>query len=111
MLFNDGKENRPSFKREHLIHCQLVGVFGASETLFSQDYHNWNGKGDISYKTKGKKKVTYTGRDLGVNSDFEDDLVVTSDGVFKGSTNLPTDRPAPDAKLVPLNSDNRTIIG
>ena len=94
-----------------MIHCQLVGIFGSSETMFSQDYYNWTGKGDICFKSKGKKKVTFSGRDLGVNSDFDGESVITADGIFTGTGNLPSDRPAPDARLTPLRCENRTIIG
>ena len=110
-LFNDGKVNRPSFKREHLVHCQLVGVYGVSETMFSQDYHIWEGKGDICFKTKGKKKVTFTGRDIGVDTEFEDNAVVTTDGIFTGTEKLTDERPPADIKLTPLKCENRTIIG
>ena len=82
-----------------------------SETMFSQDYHNWEGKGDICFKTKGKKKVTFTGRDIGVDTEFEDNAVVTSGGIFTGTENLSDERPSADIKLTPLKCENRTIIG
>lgn len=64
-LFNDGNEHFPNFKREHYIHLELIGVFGCSENMFTAEMRQWEGSGDICYKSKAKRKLTYAGRDIG----------------------------------------------
>ena len=107
-IFNDGNEDKPSFRREHLIHVQAVGVFGCTEGFFNAEQRNWNGGGDICFKSK--KRMSYAGRDIG-KTRFSEEVVDVGNKLFKGMGSLPKEPPAADSKLVPMNRTNRTIIG
>ena len=109
-LFNDDKEALPIYKREHLIHLEIIGIFGCSEQMFTGNMRNWEGQGDICYKTKSKKKLSYASRDIG-EAIFSEKVIDDDTLTFKGTNGLPTRRPSVDTKLYPLNAEMRTIIG
>lgn len=109
-LFNDDCEDKPIFKREHLIHLELIGIFGCSENMFTTEMRQWTGSGDICFKSKSKKKMTYAGRDIG-EALFSKKVIDEDSLCFKGKCALPMVRPRADTKLYPINSDMRTIIG
>ena len=109
-LFNDGNENFPNFRREHFVHLEMTGIFGCSENMFTAEMRQWNGSAEICYKTKSKKKLTYAGRDIGETL-FSKKVIDEDTLWFRGSDALPTERPASEVKLYPIDSDMRTIIG
>lgn len=109
-LFNDNESEKPVYKREHLIHFQVQGIFGISNSMFTNELRNWDGCAAICYKTKNKKKMKYAGRDIG-DTPFSKKVIDSVTHLFKGSSSLPAARPPSDVKLYPLNTVNRTIIG
>ena len=109
-LFNDGNEDWPIYRREHMIYLELTGVFGCSESMFTADMRQWNGSGEICYKNKSRRKLTYAGRDIGETL-FSKRVIDDDTLWFKGSDSLPTERPTADTKLYPINSEMRTIVG
>ena len=109
-LFNDGNEHFENYRREHLIHLEMTGIFGCSENMFTAEMRQWNGSGDICFKSKSKRRLTYAGRDVGETL-FSKKVVDDDTLWFKGSHSLPTERPPADVKLYPINAEMRTIIG
>ena len=107
-LLNDDCEEKPVFKREHMIHLQITGIYGVTEGTFSASQKRWCGKGDICYTAK--KKHTYAGRDVG-DTYFSKMVVNVENNTFNGIGCLPFSRPTADQKLVPMNRENRTVIG
>ena len=107
-VFNDCMIAKPNYKREHYVHVEVTGVFGAIDGVFNAGQRNWEGKGDICIKGKGKSRVSFAGRDIG---NFEFDAQVVENGKFKGTQYLLADRPRGDVKLCPITRENRTIIG
>ena len=108
-LFNDDCEMKPMHRREHMIYLEIVGVFGCSEQMFTCNMRNWEGKGDICYKSKSKKKLSYASRDIG-EAVFSTRVIDNETLAFRGSSSLPTRRPAVEIKLYPINAEMRTII-
>ena len=109
-LFNDGNEHFPNFRREHMIHFEMTGIFGCAENMFTAEMRQWEGSGDICYKSKSRRKMTYAGRDIGETL-FSHKVIDEDTLWFKGRDYLPTERPPADMKLYPINAENRTIIG
>ena len=109
-LFNDPQEHLPIHQREHLIHLEIIGIYGCAEQMFTGAMREWDGTGEICYKNKSKRKLTYAGRDIG-NALFSSKVVDDDTLTFNGSAKLPNVRPNVDTKLYPINSDMRTIIG
>lgn len=109
-LFNDDHEERPIFKREHMIHLEVIGIFGCSEQMFTSNMRNWEGAGDICYKAKTKKKMSYACRDIG-EAIFSNQVIDDDTLTFKGTDSLPARRPTVEVKLYPINAEMRTIIG
>ena len=109
-LFNDVHEHLPIHRREHMIHLEIIGIFGCAEQMFTGAMREWDGTGEICYKNKSKRKLTYAGRDIG-NALFSKKVVDDDTLAFTGSTNLPKVRPNVDTKLYPINADMRTIMG
>ena len=111
-LFNDGNEHLPNYRREHLIHFELIGIFGCAENMFTAEMRQWDGSADICYKSKAKskRKLTYAGRDIGETL-FSNKVVDGDTLWFRGRDELPCERPSIDTKLYPINSEMRTIIG
>ena len=109
-LFNDNHEERPMYQREHLIHLEIIGIFGCSEQMFTGNMRNWEGQGDICYKSGSKKKLTYACRDIG-DAVFSKLIIDDDTLTFRGSEKLPVRRPSVETKLYPLNAEMRTILG
>ena len=109
-LFNDAQEQLPIHQREHMIHLEIIGIFGCAEQMFTGAMRAWDGSGEICYKNKTKRKLTYAGRDIG-NALFSKKVVDDDTLKFTGSAKLPKTRPNVDTKLYPLNAEMRTIIG
>ena len=109
-LFNDGNEHWRNYRREHLVHFEMTGIFGCSENMFTAEMRHWSGSGDICFKSKSRRKLTYAGRDVGETL-FSKKVIDEDTLWFKGRDALPTERPAAETKLYPINSDMRTIIG
>ena len=110
-LFNDDKENLPNHQREHMIHLEIIGIFGCSEQMFTGNMRSWDGTAEICYKNKSKRKLTYAGRDMG-EALFSKKVVDDDTLAFRGSPKLPASRPNADTKLYPMDTDAlRTIIG
>ena len=107
-VFNDSDASMPNYKREHYVHVEVTGIFGVIDGVFNAGQRNWEGKGDICIKGKGRSRVSYAGRDIG-NFDF--DARIVADGKFLGSKYLKADRPRGDVKLCPITKENRTIFG
>ena len=109
-LFNDGNEDWPNYKRQHLIHLEMIGIFGCAESMFTAEMRQWDGSAEICYKAKSKRKLTYAGRDIG-ETIFSEKVIDQDTLWFKGRDALPAERPSADTKLYPINSEMRTIIG
>ena len=109
-LFNDNASDKPIYKREHMIHFQMQGIFGISGTMFTNELRNWDGCAAICFKSKNKKKMAYAGRDIG-DTPFSKKVICESTLLFKGSSFIPMTRPPADVKLHPIDANNRTIIG
>ena len=106
--FNDANEEKAIHQREHLIMLEVTGVFGVTLNGFNVDQRKWNGSSSIMIK-KGKKKMTFSGLDLGQQRTSE--AVVNHDNIFKGTQCLPAVRPGMNLKLYPIDKQNRTILG
>ena len=109
-FFNDDQDQKPIFRREHLIHAETMGVFGSSEGMFTTEQRNWNGRADICVKSRAKKRMSFAGRENKETS-FSKTVINPKTNTFNGSDRLPISRPTADTKLYPLDRTNRTIIG
>ena len=109
-LFNDACDGKPNHQREHLIHLEVQGIFGCAEQMFTGAMRSWDGSGEICFKNKTKRKLTYAGRDIG-NALFSKKVIDDDTLTFVGSERLPSTRPSAETKLYPINADMRTIIG
>ena len=109
-LFNDNETEKPIYKREHLIHFQMQGIFGVSGSMFNNELRNWDGCAAICFKSKNRKKMMYAGRDIG-DTPFFKKVIDEATHLFKGSAYIHVNRPPSDVKLYPIDAVNRTIIG
>ena len=109
-FFNDNHEQKPVFKREHLIHAEVTGIFGSSEGMFTTEQRNWNGRADICIKSKAKKRMSFAGRE-NRETTFAKTVINPRTRTFNGSDKLPILRPSADTKLYPIDRTNRVIIG
>ena len=107
-VFNDEKVGKPAYRREHLILFQTEVIVGASLIPFTADQRRWRGKGDICISSK--KKVTFVGLDLG-EPVMPAGVIDTAKGIFNGTNKLPKERPEANECLLPIDRDNRTLIG
>ena len=111
VLLNDGLEDKPVFKREHLVYLQMTGTFGITEGSFSLEQRKWTGNGDICYnKKQNKKRMSFTSREVGCTK-FSPAIVDPKSGQFRGSRFLRCEKPKTDVKLYPMSRENRTLIG
>ena len=110
-LFNDDKDDKPVFKREHLIHLQILGTFGVTDGNFSQDQRKWTGNGDICIaKKQAKKRMSYSSRDVG-QAKFSQAIIDPYTRLFRGSEYLRCEKPDAETKLYPMSRENRTLVG
>ena len=109
-LFNDDCEDKPVFRREHMIHFEVLGIFGCSNTMFTAEQRAWSGKSDICLRSKSKRKMEYAGRDIS-DTIFSENVIDPETMTYKGTRQLPTKWPSTDEKLYPIDAPNRTIIG
>ena len=109
-LFNDDCEDKPVFRREHMLHFETVGIFGCSSAMFTTEQRAWTGKPDICLKSKSRRKMEYAGRDI-AETRFSEKVIDEENMTFKGTNKLPTKWPTTDEKLFPIDTTNRTIIG
>ena len=108
MVFNDEKEDKPVYRREHAIMFQMEIISGASTTPFTAEQRKWSGKSDICLNSK--KRLTFVGVELG-KTRMPDGMIDTRNKTFIGVQFLSSNRPEQDEYLLPLERDNRTLIG
>ena len=107
-IMNDNNDQKPAFRREHMVHAEVSGIFGSSASPFNATAMNWDGTATSASKAKGRKRMSYAGREIG--KQYFSKLIC--DGLaFVGSQFLPSTRPSCDMKLYPLDRENRTILG
>ena len=106
---NDDKDQKPAFRREHLVHAEITGIYGSSASPFNASHHNWDGSAVSAQKAKGRKRMSFAGREIG--RQFFSKLVCNDNDAFVGSKYLPSTRPTCDMKLYPMDRENKTIIG
>ena len=109
-FFNDDHDQKPIFKREHLIHAEVMGIFGSSEGMFTTEQRNWNGRADICVKSRAKKRMSFAGRE-NKETVFSKTVINPKTQTFNGSDRLPITRPSVNTKLYPIDRTNRTILG
>ena len=107
-VFNDEKTGKPAYRREHLILFQTEIITGASLIPFTTEQRRWSGKGDICVSSK--KKVTFVGVELG-EPKMPTGVIDPIRGIFNGTSSLPSDRPDANDYLLPLERENRTLLG
>ena len=107
-VMNDGYEQKPVFRREHMVHAEVTGIFGSSVSPFNADQRAWDGTASSANKAKGRKRMSFAGREIG--KQFFSKLVC-DDATFHGSQSLPSTRPTCEMKLYPLDRENKTILG
>ena len=109
-VFNDNEEQKPRFKREHLILLEVNFTSGASVSPFTGEQRRWLGAGNICFNSKSKRKYVFTGRDIGVSM-HSDAIIEPSNKTFLGSKKLSRSTPGAEQKLYPLNRYVRTLLG
>ena len=107
--YNDDNEDKPSYRREHLVNVAITMMIGVSETPFTHEQRKWLGSKNICMNAKGKKKMSFAARDLGIQK--ISNVVIKADGKFKGKNILPVERPNAETILYPVKNENRTFIG
>ena len=107
-VYNDSKEDKPAYLREHLILFEAEFMVGTSATPFTSEQRRWSGKGDICINSK--KRVTFIGLDIG-KLKMPDGVIERDSGRFRGVKHLPNDRPNAESCLLPLDRDVRTLLG
>ena len=109
-VFNDREEQKPLFKREHLILLEVNFTSGASITPFTGEQRRWLGAGNICFSAKTKRKFLYTGRDIGIPV-HSDAIIEPNSKAFLGSKKLPRRLPGAEQRLYPLDRYVRTLLG
>ena len=107
-VYNDKKDEKPSYLREHLIMFEGEIIVGASLAPFTSEQRRWSGKADICINSK--KRVNFIGLDIGMLK-MPDGVIDKESGKFEGVKHLPNDRPDAENCLLPLDRDVRTILG
>ena len=107
-IMNDGADQKPVFRREHMIHAEVTGIYGSSASPYNADQRNWDGTASSAHKAKGRKRMSFAGRDIGRQYFSK---LVCDEKIFVGSHSLPSIRPSCDMKLYPLDRENKTILG
>lgn len=107
-VFNDKKDEKPAYLREHLIMFEMEVIVGVSLTPFTSEQRKWSGKADICVNSK--KRVNFIGLDIGTLK-MPLGVIDQESGKFEGVKHLPNDRPVAENCLLPLDRDVRTILG
>ena len=108
MVFNDEKEDKPIYRREHVVMFQIEIISGASLIPFTAEQRRWSGKRDICLNSK--KRLTFVGVELG-KIKMPEGMIDARNNIFKGAQFLSSKRPEQDEYLLPIERDNRTLLG
>ena len=109
-FFNDAKENKPIFKREHLIMMNFTIITGTSALAFTSNLRRWWGASDVCIGINGKKKMTFAAMDA-PRPVHTAAMIDPKDASFRGVRYVKPIKPDPQFKLYPVSLLNRTFIG
>lgn len=108
-VYNDDKEDRPVYYREHMLYLQSTAVFVTSEAILSAELRRWDGERDPC-NAKGKKKVNFVGREF-TKTAFSK-LILRAPWTFRGSECIPSEGwPTEEFNMWPLKTGCRTVFG
>lgn len=107
-IYNDDKDDRPVFYREHMFYLQCTVVCVTSEAIPGAELRKWNGERNIC-NLKGKKRISFVGRE--VAQTVFSKLILKAPWTFRGSECIPTQGwPGEEYNLWPLKTGCRTVF-
>ena len=106
-IFNDEKFEAKAHLRTHMIYMTCVIVAKSAEGVMQSEAKKWDGARDIAYG-RYRKKYQFIGRE-DFNQKFNDNVINTKLGTFKGVDKLTNAPPLVDFKLWPITCINRTL--